>query len=148
MPACPATMPWSITYLTATGSASMAADATSSATTASSSVLRYGRRKGQSARSGCSERPFGRAEAGTVEAGFALWSGKAVQAAWVGLDVPQCGYCQSGQIMSASALLTTNSRPTDADIDAAMSGNICRCATYVRIRAAIHKAAESLPAKS
>jgi isoquinoline 1-oxidoreductase alpha subunit len=66
----------------------------------------------------------------------------------VGLDVPQCGYCQSGQIMSASALLAANPQPTDADIDAAMSGNICRCATYVRIRAAIHKAAETLPART
>jgi isoquinoline 1-oxidoreductase alpha subunit len=69
---------------------------------------------------------------------------KAVQAAWQALDVVQCGYCQSGQIMSATALLSRNSKPTDADIDAAMSGNICRCATYVRIRAAIHQAARSL----
>ena len=75
-------------------------------------------------------------------------AGKAVQEAWVGLDVPQCGYCQSGQIMSAAALLASNPKPTDADIDAAMSGNICRCATYVRIRAAIHKAADTLPAKT
>ncbi|SIT44386.1 Isoquinoline 1-oxidoreductase subunit alpha (modular protein) [Paraburkholderia piptadeniae] len=66
---------------------------------------------------------------------------KAVQAAWVKLQVPQCGYCQSGQIMSAAALLAQNPKPTDADIDAAMSGNICRCATYTRIRAAIHDAA-------
>jgi isoquinoline 1-oxidoreductase subunit alpha len=83
----------------------------------------------------------------TIE-GLAGLAGKAVQAAWVGLDVPQCGYCQSGQIMSASALLAANPQPTDADIDAAMSGNICRCATYARIRAAIHKAAETLPAKT
>jgi isoquinoline 1-oxidoreductase alpha subunit len=83
----------------------------------------------------------------TIE-GLSGEAGKAVQTAWVGLDVPQCGYCQSGQIMSAAALLAANSRPTDADIDAAMSGNICRCATYARIRAAIHKAAETLPAKS
>jgi isoquinoline 1-oxidoreductase subunit alpha len=69
---------------------------------------------------------------------------KAVQAEWVKLQVPQCGYCQSGQIMSATALLTQNPAPTDADIDAAMSGNICRCATYSRIRAAIHAAAASL----
>jgi isoquinoline 1-oxidoreductase alpha subunit len=69
-----------------------------------------------------------------------------VQNAWVRLDVPQCGYCQSGQIMSAAALLAGNARPSDADIDSAMSGNICRCATYVRIRAAIHEAAKSLPA--
>ncbi|MHA6908495.1 (2Fe-2S)-binding protein [Ralstonia pseudosolanacearum] len=70
--------------------------------------------------------------------------GKAVQAAWRRLDVVQCGYCQSGQIMSAVALLEGNRQPTDADIDAAMAGNICRCATYVRIRAAIHDAAKSL----
>ena len=69
---------------------------------------------------------------------------KAVQAAWVDLQVPQCGYCQSGQIMSAAALLEQNPKPTDADINDAMSGNICRCATYVRIRAAIHAAARSL----
>jgi isoquinoline 1-oxidoreductase subunit alpha len=69
---------------------------------------------------------------------------KAVQAAWVELQVPQCGYCQSGQIMSATALLEHNAAPSDADIDAAMSGNICRCATYTRIRAAIHRAADSL----
>ncbi len=69
---------------------------------------------------------------------------KAVQAAWEKLDVPQCGYCQSGQIMSAVALLSHNHQPTDADIDNAMSGNICRCDTYSRIRAAIHDAAKSL----
>jgi isoquinoline 1-oxidoreductase alpha subunit len=67
--------------------------------------------------------------------------GKKVQQAWAELDVPQCGYCQSGQIMSASALLASKPNPTDADIDAAMAGNICRCGTYPRIRAAIHKAA-------
>ena len=65
-----------------------------------------------------------------------------VQQAWIELDVPQCGYCQSGQIMSASALLATKPKPSDADIDAAMAGNICRCGTYQRIRAAIHRAAE------
>ena len=65
-----------------------------------------------------------------------------VQQAWIELDVPQCGYCQSGQIMSASALLATTPSPSDADIDAAMAGNICRCGTYQRIRAAIHRAAE------
>jgi isoquinoline 1-oxidoreductase alpha subunit len=65
-----------------------------------------------------------------------------VQKAWLEIDVPQCGYCQSGQMMSAAALLATNANPTDADIDAAMAGNICRCGTYVRIRAAIHRAAE------
>ena len=65
-----------------------------------------------------------------------------VQRAWVELDVPQCGYCQSGQIMSATALLRRNPTPTDAEIDSAMAGNICRCGTYPRIRAAIHLAAE------
>jgi isoquinoline 1-oxidoreductase alpha subunit len=68
----------------------------------------------------------------------------AVQAAWQRLDVVQCGYCQSGQIMSAIGLLSENKRPSDADIDAAMDGNVCRCATYVRIRAAIHAAANDL----
>jgi isoquinoline 1-oxidoreductase alpha subunit len=71
---------------------------------------------------------------------------KAVQAAWVQLQVPQCGYCQSGQIMSAAALLESNSTPSDSDIDSAMSGNICRCGTYNRIRAAIHAAADSIKA--
>jgi len=65
-----------------------------------------------------------------------------VQKAWIELDVPQCGYCQSGQIMSAVALLASKPKPTDADIDGAMAGNICRCGTYQRIRAAIHRAAE------
>ncbi len=64
-----------------------------------------------------------------------------VQLAWIALDVPQCGYCQSGQIMSAVALLNKNKKPSDADIDAAMSGNVCRCGTYQRVRAAIHQAA-------
>jgi len=68
-----------------------------------------------------------------------------VQAAWVALDVPQCGYCQSGQIMSASALLAGNAHPTDADVDAAMAGNICRCGTYGRVRAAIKQAAQGAP---
>jgi isoquinoline 1-oxidoreductase subunit alpha len=68
----------------------------------------------------------------------------AVQKAWVSLDVPQCGYCQSGQVMAAIALLNDNKKPSDTDIDAAMSGNICRCATYQRIRAAVHQAAQSL----
>ena len=67
-----------------------------------------------------------------------------VQVAWRDIDVPQCGYCQSGQIMSAVALLEQNGKPSDADIDNAMAGNICRCATYVRIRAAIHDAAATL----
>jgi isoquinoline 1-oxidoreductase alpha subunit len=70
--------------------------------------------------------------------------GKAVQEAWIAENVPQCGYCQSGQIMSATALLRENPRPSDADIDSAMTGNICRCGTYVRIRAAIHRAAAAL----
>jgi len=81
----------------------------------------------------------------TIE-GLRSREGRALQAAWQKLDVPQCGYCQSGQIMSAAALLAKNKRPTDADIDGAMGGNICRCATYVRIRAAIHEAARSLAA--
>ncbi|MCJ2028987.1 (2Fe-2S)-binding protein [Methylobacterium sp. J-043] len=68
----------------------------------------------------------------------------AVKAAWRGLDVVQCGYCQSGQIMSAIGLLTENPKPSDADIDGAMDGNVCRCGTYQRIRAAIHDAARSL----
>ena len=80
----------------------------------------------------------------TIEAMEADQVGKAVQAAWIKHDVPQCGYCQSGQVMSATALLTANKAPTDADIDAAMSGNICRCGTYQRIRAAIKDAAASL----
>ncbi len=70
----------------------------------------------------------------------------AVEKAWVGLDVPQCGYCQSGQVMSAVGLLSKNTKPTDDDIDAAMAGNICRCATYHRIRAAIHQAADEMEA--
>ncbi len=70
--------------------------------------------------------------------------GQVVQAAWSEIDVVQCGYCQSGQIMAATALLANNKKPSDADIDAAMSGNICRCGTYPRIRAAIHAAAEKL----
>jgi isoquinoline 1-oxidoreductase alpha subunit len=65
-----------------------------------------------------------------------------VQRAWAELDVPQCGYCQPGQIMSAAALLTQNPEPSDADIDEAMSGNLCRCGTYLRIRAAIHRASD------
>ena len=77
----------------------------------------------------------------TIEAIGDTPVGKAVQSAWIAHDVPQCGYCQSGQIMSAVALLAHNKAPTDADIDAAMSGNICRCGTYSRIRAAIHQAA-------
>jgi isoquinoline 1-oxidoreductase subunit alpha len=68
--------------------------------------------------------------------------GAAVQKAWIELQVPQCGYCQSGQIMSATALLTSKPKPTDADIDSAMQGNLCRCGTYQRIRSAIHHASE------
>ncbi len=80
----------------------------------------------------------------TIENVNADAAGKAVQDAWIAENVAQCGYCQSGQIMSATALLAKNKAPTDADIDAAMSGNICRCATYVRIRAAIKRAAAAL----
>ncbi len=80
----------------------------------------------------------------TIEAVGGDPVGKAVQQAWVSLDVAQCGYCQSGQIMSATALLQGNRKPTDADIDAAMAGNICRCGTYARIRGAIHAAAKQL----
>jgi isoquinoline 1-oxidoreductase subunit alpha len=78
----------------------------------------------------------------TIEAVGADAVGKALQAAWVDTGVPQCGYCQPGQIMSAAALLKQNPKPSDADIDSAMSGNICRCGTYPRIRKAIHRAAE------
>lgn len=70
--------------------------------------------------------------------------GEAVQKAWIELQVPQCGYCQSGQIMSATALLKSKPKPTDADIDAAMQGNLCRCGTYQRIRSAIHRASEMM----
>ncbi|MBK7462106.1 MAG: (2Fe-2S)-binding protein [Betaproteobacteria bacterium] len=80
----------------------------------------------------------------TIEAIDANRVGKVVQEAWRKLDVVQCGYCQSGQIMSAVALLSQNRKPSDADIDDAMSGNLCRCATYVRVRAAIHEAAKAL----
>jgi isoquinoline 1-oxidoreductase alpha subunit len=86
-------------------------------------------------------------EVRTIE-GLSSKHGRAVQDAWIELQVPQCGYCQSGQIMSATALLEGTKAPTDADIDAAMSGNICRCATYQRIRAAIHRAAELLESTS
>ncbi len=80
----------------------------------------------------------------TIEAVHESKAGEAIQKAWQDLDVVQCGYCQSGQIMSTTALLAANASPTDADIDNAMTGNICRCATYVRIRAAIHQAATDL----
>jgi isoquinoline 1-oxidoreductase alpha subunit len=79
----------------------------------------------------------------TIEAIGRTPSGRKVQQAWLDMEVVQCGYCQSGQIMSASALLAQNRKPTDADIDAAMAGNICRCGTYNRIRAAIKRAAQS-----
>jgi isoquinoline 1-oxidoreductase subunit alpha len=78
----------------------------------------------------------------TIEAIGQTPVGKRVQRAWIDLDVPQCGYCQSGQIMSASALLADKQRPSDADIDDVMSGNVCRCGTYVRIREAIKHAAQ------
>lgn len=81
------------------------------------------------------------AEITTIE-GLKTKEALAVQAAWEKLDVPQCGYCQSGQVMSAAALLAKKKKPTDADIDQAMGGNICRCATYNRIRKAIHRAAD------
>lgn len=84
---------------------------------------------------------IGAARITTIEGAGALEVGRRVQQAWSALDVAQCGYCQPGQIMSATALLTENPAPTDDDIDAAMAGNICRCATYVRIRAAIKRAA-------
>jgi aerobic-type carbon monoxide dehydrogenase small subunit (CoxS/CutS family) len=79
----------------------------------------------------------------TIE-GLSRGGSHPVQQAWLEIDVPQCGYCQSGQIMSAAALLQSNPHPTDADIDAAMSGNLCRCGTYSRIRQAIHRAAQLL----
>src|SRR6202158_5555625 len=83
----------------------------------------------------------------TVEAVGDTPSGKAIQKAWLDLDVVQCGYCQSGQIMSAAALLAGNSHPSDADIDGAMAGNVCRCGTYTRIRSAIKQAAQSYAAR-
>ncbi|MEO1138739.1 MAG: (2Fe-2S)-binding protein [Pseudomonadota bacterium] len=85
------------------------------------------------------------AEVTTIE-GVETPAAKAIQEAWVELQVPQCGYCQSGQIMSASALLTETPNPTDDDIDAAMDGNLCRCASYARIRSAIHRASEIMEA--
>lgn len=83
----------------------------------------------------------GAAQVTTIEAIGRTPAGQKIQAAWIRLQTPQCGYCQSGQIMSAAALLSSNSSPSDADIDAAMAGNICRCGTYPRIRAAIKEAA-------
>ncbi len=84
----------------------------------------------------------------TIEGISANAVGKRVQAAWLDLDVAQCGYCQAGQIVAATALLTSNPKPTDADIDAAMAGNLCRCATYIRIRAAIKQASGQKGAKA
>ena len=83
----------------------------------------------------------------TIEAAGESPAGKAIQQAWLDVEVVQCGYCQSGQIMSASALIAGNPAPTDDDIDAAMSGNICRCGTFLRIREAMKHAAESLSAQ-
>ena len=83
----------------------------------------------------------------TIEGVGSTKVGKAVQDAWLAIDVPQCGYCQTGQIMSATALLSSNGKPSDADIDSAMSGNICRCGTYPRIRAAIKQAAGTVGGK-
>jgi isoquinoline 1-oxidoreductase alpha subunit len=88
----------------------------------------------------------GNAAVTTIEAMSADPVGRRLQAAWMELDVPQCGYCQAGQIMSATQLLTQNPHPSDADIDAAMMGNVCRCCTYTRIRAAIKQVADSLHA--
>jgi isoquinoline 1-oxidoreductase alpha subunit len=87
---------------------------------------------------------IGKAEVRTVEGLSETPAGKALQRAWIELEVPQCGYCQCGQLMSAAALLAANPKPADADIDLVMSGNICRCGTYGRIRAGIKKAAEYL----
>jgi isoquinoline 1-oxidoreductase alpha subunit len=86
------------------------------------------------------------ANVGTIESLAGTRVGRALQKAWLDLEVAQCGYCQSGQLMQAAALLAKNSAPTDADIDAAMSGNICRCGTYLRIRAGIKRAAQTLSA--
>ncbi len=89
----------------------------------------------------------GSASVTTIEGIAATPTGRAVQSAWLAVDVVQCGYCQAGQIMSASALLAGKPKPTDADIDQAMSGNICRCGTYVRIREAIKRAAANAGAQ-
>jgi len=80
----------------------------------------------------------------TIEAVGKTKAGRAVQEAWVAEDVPQCGYCQSGHIMAAAALLSANPKPSEGDIDAAMNGNLCRCGTYQRIRKAVHRAADVL----
>ena len=86
----------------------------------------------------------GNGEVTTIE-GLSKDGSHPLQKAWVELDVPQCGYCQAGQLMSTAALLKRSPKPTDAQIDAAMNGNLCRCATYIRIRSAIHRAAEIRP---
>jgi isoquinoline 1-oxidoreductase alpha subunit len=86
---------------------------------------------------------IGTSEITTIEAVGATAVGAKIQKAWLDREVPQCGYCQSGQIMSAAALLASNPHPTDSDIDDAMSGNICRCGTYLRIREAVKQAAAS-----
>ncbi|MEQ5835139.1 (2Fe-2S)-binding protein [Marinobacter sp. NFXS9] len=90
--------------------------------------------------------PISQVDGGTVTTieGVSGEEARAIQDAWVALDVPQCGFCQSGQVMSATALLREIPKPTDENIDQAMAGNICRCATYVRIRKAIHRASDSL----
>lgn len=85
----------------------------------------------------------GSAQVTTIEGVGATAAGAKAQKAWIEVDVPQCGYCQTGQVMAAAALIARNPAPTDADIDLAMAGNICRCGTYPRIRAAIKKAATS-----
>lgn len=91
---------------------------------------------------------IGSKEVTTIEGIGATPQGKVLQEAWMALSVPQCGYCQSGQIMSAAALLSSNPKPSDADIDSGMTGNICRCGTYPRIRAAIKQAAAQLEKKA
>ena len=88
------------------------------------------------------------ANVSTIESLAGTRVGRALQKAWLDQEVPQCGYCQSGQLMSATALLTKSPAPTDADIDAAMSGNICRCGTYLRIRAGIKEAARALATRT
>ena len=92
--------------------------------------------------------PVGPLEGADVQTIEALESveAQAVQTAWIGLNVPQCGYCQSGQVVTATALLEVNPKPTDEEIDMAMAGNVCRCATYARIRQAIRQASDSLEA--
>ena len=90
----------------------------------------------------------GKANVSTIESLAATRVGRALQNAWLDLDVVQCGYCQSGQLMSATALLSKNTAPSDEEIDAAMSGNVCRCGTYVRIRTGIKEAARALSGKA